>query len=55
MPSNRQKTWGTQRHAAGAIKAKQSKHWAALQPDCAPQLLASIVNMEMTTSRNEHQ
>ena len=29
MPSNRQKSWGTQRHAAGAIKAKQSKHWAA--------------------------
>ena len=33
MPSNRQKIRGTQRHAAGAIEAKQSKHWAALQPD----------------------
>ena len=54
MPSNRQKTWGTQQHGAGAIKAKKSKHWAALQPDCAALLLASIVNTEMATSW-EHQ
>lgn len=34
-------------YAADVIKAKESKHWAGLQPDCAAQLLAVGIHLQV--------
>jgi len=34
-------------YAAEVIKAKESKHWAGLQPDCAAQLLAVGIHLQV--------